>query len=162
MELTFTPFYTQDLEVLRTLWNDVLKEGNAFPGDTLLDADAFLAMLKSQSSVTCMLADGQLAGYYILHPNNIGRCSHTANASYVMAPGLRGRRLGRRLVEHSLEEARELGFRGMQFNAVVAGNAPALHIYSQIGFRLVGTIPGGFRLKDGRYSDMHIMFFPLV
>ncbi|GMA55150.1 hypothetical protein GCM10025857_65070 [Alicyclobacillus contaminans] len=46
---------------------------------------------------------------------------------------------------------------GMQFNAVVTSNKPAIHTYQQNGFEIVGTIPAGFRLKDGSYSDMYIM-----
>ena len=105
---------------------------------------------------------GRLAGYYILHPNNIGRCAHVANASYLMDKRFRGMGLGRPLVAHSIETAKALGFRGMQFNAVVAGNRPALTIYEGLGFYRVGTIPGGFRLKSGAYSDMYILYLPLI
>ena len=84
-----------------------------------------------------------------------------ANASYVLDRAFRGRGLGRPLVERSLEEAAALGFRGMQFNAVVAGNTAALRIYRGLGFQTVGTIPGGFLLPDGTYSDMYVMYRPL-
>lgn len=109
-----------------------------------------------------MIVDGQMVGYYILHPNNIGRCSHVANASYVLSKEMRGRHLGRNLVHDSVERAKKDGFRGMQFNAVVAGNTAALRIYKEEGFSMIGTIPGGFRLKNGVYSDMHILYLPLV
>jgi len=46
----------------------------------------------------------------------------------------------------------------MQYNAVVTSNLPAIHTYQKNGFTTVGTIPAGFRLKDGRYSDMYIMY----
>jgi RimJ/RimL family protein N-acetyltransferase len=61
-------------------------------------------------------------------------------------------------VEESLYTARVLGFRGMQFNAVVAGNEVALHIYDALGFTRVGSIPGGFRLPSGEYSDMYVLY----
>lgn len=64
-------------------------------------------------------------------------------------------------LELLLEEAAALGFRGMQFNAVVAGNTAALRIYRGLGFQTVGTIPGGFLLPDGTYSDMYVMYRPL-
>ena len=107
-----------------------------------------------QTAATCLLLDGALAGYYILHPNNIGRCGHVANASYVLDRAFRGRGLGRPLVERSLEEAAALGFRGMQFNAVVASNVHARHLYERLGFVPLGVIPGGFRMKDGHYEDI--------
>lgn len=46
----------------------------------------------------------------------------------------------------------------MQFNAVVAGNVHARHLYERLGFKLVGTVPGGFLLKDGTYSDICIYY----
>ena len=109
-----------------------------------------------------MVVEGELQGFYILHPNNIGRCSHVSNASYAMLESSRGKGYGKKLVEHSLIEAKELGYRGMQFNAVVASNKPALHIYKELGFVTVGTIPGGFELKDGTYSDMYVMYKDLI
>ena len=65
-------------------------------------------------------------------------------------------------MDHSLSLAAELGFRGMQFNAVVAGNTAALKIYRGAGFQTVGVIPGGFLLKNGVYSDMYILYRPLA
>ena len=162
MELTFRAYTGEDLPELMEIWNDILEDGAAFPGTELYELPEFAAMLEEQSAVTCMFQDGSLAGYYILHPNNIGRCSHVANASYAMKKEFRGRGLGKHLVEHSLSLAAELGFRGMQFNVVVAGNTAALKIYRGAGFQTVGVIPGGFLLKNGVYSDMYILYRPLA
>ena len=162
MNHTFRPAQPGDTPLLREIWNHILEEGSFFPGEEPYQDDGgFAAFLAEQSAVTCLLADGRVAGYYILHPNNIGRCGHVANASYVLDRAFRGRGLGRPLVERSLEEAAALGFRGMQFNAVVAGNTAALRIYRGLGFQTVGTIPGGFLLPDGTYSDMYVMYRPL-
>ncbi|MCT1798596.1 GNAT family N-acetyltransferase [Aerococcus viridans] len=54
------------------------------------------------------------------------------------------------------------GFRRIQFNAVVAKNKAAIHTYEKFGFEIVGTIPGGFQVKEGRYVDMHIMYLVLT
>ena len=71
-----------------------------------------------------------------------------------MDEALRGRHIGEKLVVHCLDKARELGFRILQFNAVVASNESALHLYQKLGFIRLGVIPGGFRLKDGGYADI--------
>ena len=42
----------------------------------------------------------------------------------------------------------------MQFNAVVANNTHALHLYERIGFTRLGVIPQGFRMSDGHYEDI--------
>ena len=53
-----------------------------------------------------------------------------------------------------LEQGKKYGFRVMQFNAVVATNLSARHLYERLGFVQLGTIPGGFRMKDGHYEDI--------
>jgi L-amino acid N-acyltransferase YncA len=156
--ITFRPYGKADVVTLMEIWNDVLEDGVAFPGEERYREEDFNKLLESQSSVTCLMLAGEIVGFYILHPNNIGRCSHVANASYAISKKFRGRQFGKVLVEQSLKEAKHLGFRGMQFNAVVVGNKAAMHIYRQLGFEIIGTIKGGFRLKSGEYSDMHIMY----
>ena len=42
----------------------------------------------------------------------------------------------------------------MQFNAVVANNTHALHLYERIGFTRLGVISQGFRMPDGHYEDI--------
>ncbi len=161
MNFTFHTYQKEDIELLKDIWNDILVDGNAFPGEKLYEKKEFEEMLEEQSAVTCILVDNKVAGYYILHPNLIGRCRHIANASFAISKELRGRKLAEPLVKKSIQQAKELGFRGMQFNAVVAGNTVAIHTYQKIGFEIIGTIPKGYRLKNGEYSDMHIMYIPI-
>ena len=84
----------------------------------------------------------------------MGRCGHICNASYAVASRARGRGLGEALVRHCLDKAKELGFGILQFNAVVSSNTPALNLYRKLGFTQLGTIPGGFLMKDGNYQDI--------
>ena len=65
-----------------------------------------------------------------------------------------GLHIGEMLVLDSLKEAKRLGFKIMQFNAVVASNTHARHLYERLGFKQLGTIPCGFRLKNGGYEDI--------
>ena len=152
-----------DLGRMIELWNGVVEAGLAFPQEDCLDAAAGAAFFSGQShcGVAETAADGQLHGLYILHPNNVGRCGHIANASYAVAPESRGRRVGEHLVLDCMGRARAMGFRILQFNAVVATNAPARRLYERLGFRQLGTIPGGFRSKDGRYEDICPYFIEL-
>ena len=53
-----------------------------------------------------------------------------------------------------LIQSREHGYGVLQFNAVVASNTHALHLYERIGFTRLGVIPGGFRMPDGHYEDI--------
>lgn len=148
-------YIPQDLPAMQAIWNEVVESGLAFPQDTPLDKQQARAFFASQSfTAVAQLPSGTIGGLYILHPNNVGRCGHIANASYAVDGALRGRHIGEKLVAHCLVTARELGFRILQFNAVVASNESALHLYQKLGFIRLGVIPGGFRLKDGRYEDI--------
>jgi len=93
-------------------------------------------------------------GLYILHPNNVGRCGHICNASYAVRRDQRGRHLGEALVNDCLVQAKKLGYRVLQFNAVVENNIHARHLYERLGFVQLGTVPGGFRMKDGHYENI--------
>ena len=53
-----------------------------------------------------------------------------------------------------IERARGIGFGILQFNAVVETNVHARHLYERIGFVQLGTIPNGFRMKDGSYAGI--------
>ena len=41
---------------------------------------------------------------------------------------------------------------------MVDTNRRAIALYKKLGFREIGTIPGGFRLKDGALVDIHIFY----
>lgn len=102
--------------------------------------------------------DGAVVGTFVIRPNNPGPGAHVANASYAVRADVRGIGLGRQMGEASLELAAELGYRGMQFNTVVSTNAVALHLWHSLGFRIVGTVPDGFRLPDGSTVSHYVMY----
>ena len=144
-----------DLPAMTAIWNAVVEAGDAFPQEEPLDEATGAAFFASQTrSAVAVDADGTILGLYILHPNNVGRCGHIANASYAVAAAARGRGVGGALVRDCLAKARELGFRILQFNAVLESNASARHLYEKLGFEQLGTICGGFRMKDGTYANI--------
>lgn len=153
----------EDAAPARAIWNEVVAAGNAFPQEEPLATDDE-ALCFFQSQTRCAVAvdsaadEGQVLGLYILHPNNVGRCAHVANASYAVAASARGRGIGRALVEDSLTALGPCGYAGLQFNAVVASNEDAIRLYEDLGFTRVGTIPGGFRNKRGALEDIHLFY----
>lgn len=147
--------YTEkDLPAMIGIWNEVVENGIAFPQEDCLDETTGKAFFAAQSY--CGVADdgGTVVGLYILHPNNVGRCGHICNASYAVRSDCRGRHIGEQLVTDCLLQGKRLGFRIMQFNAVVESNIHARHLYERLGFRQLGTIPGGFRMQDGHYENI--------
>lgn len=137
------------------IWNRVVEDGVAFPQEDFLDDVTGAAFFASQTlSAVAVDEGGAVLGLYILHPNNVGRCGHIANASYAVDADHRGIHIGEALVMDCVRQARAHGFRLLQFNAVVASNIHARHLYERLGFHPLGVIPGGFRMKDGHYETI--------
>ena len=155
MDVSVIAYNEKHVSDMVEIWNQVVEDGVAFPQLELLNADTGAAFFAEQTY--CGVAvkdDGRVAGLYILHPNNIGRCGHIGNASYAVRRDMRGIHIGEKLVSDSLVKAKEHGFTFMQFNAVVASNIHARHLYERLGFIPLGIIPKGFRMKDGHYEDI--------
>ncbi|MGX7197027.1 N-acetyltransferase family protein [Enterococcus olivae] len=161
MSIFIREYQENDLEQMRKIWNQVVDEGVAFPQEnqlTLPDAEEFFA---EQTFTGVADEEGVIVGLYILHPNNVGRCGHIGNSSYAVDNQQRGKKIGQKLVEASIEQAAKEGFRILQFNAVVATNTGAIHLYQKLGFTQLGPIPEGFRLKDGHYADIYPFYLTL-
>ncbi len=154
MEVTITELKEEDLNTALAIWNEVVREANAFPQTEEMKRDEGLEFFASQSFTGTAKLDDKVAGIYILHPNNVGRCAHIANASYAVDKKIRGKHIGRELVKHSLKKARELDFKILQFNAVVRSNKGAIHLYESLGFKKLGVIPKGYLKDDGNYEDI--------
>lgn len=157
--MKITEYREADLPAMLEIWNEVVRAGQAFPQEWEERNGDFFAG-QSYCGVA-RLDNGEIAGLYILHPNNVDRCSHLCNASYAVAKNLRGQGIGRKLVEDSLMKAKALGFRVMQFNAVTADNDSANELYKSLGFEQLGTIPGGFRRPAGDLVDINLYYKPL-
>lgn len=143
-----------DLPYMIDIWNDVVRDGDAFPQRDLLNEYSAAEFFAAQSY--CGVAvddDGSICGLYILHPNNVGRCGHICNASYAVAKAVRGCGIGEALVRDCMTAAVGCGYKILQFNAVVADNTAARRLYEKLGFIQLGTIKGGFR-ADGGYKDI--------
>lgn len=136
------------------IWNEVVDEGTAFPQEELLTEQMGAYFFAAQTYCAVAVDENGVCGLYILHPNNVGRCGHICNASYAVSSEKRGLHIGEALVSDCLVQAKLHGFGVLQFNAVVATNVHARHLYERLGFTQLGTIPKGFRLKSGEYEDI--------
>ena len=156
MNIFIREYKTQDAEDAAEIWNQVVRDGVAFPQEkelTTKEADNFF---KEQiyTGIAENKDTGMVVGLYILHPNNVGRCGHICNASYAVKKDIRGQHIGEKLVKACIVIGKEKGYRILQFNAVVASNIHALHLYHRLGFIKLGVIPQGFKLPDGTYEDI--------
>ena len=155
MQIKMRKLEEKDINSAKDIWNKVVLDGVAFPQTEPLDFDSAKEFFDSQSYTgVAENENGEIVGMYILHPNNIGRCGHICNASYAVKSDLRGHHIGEKLVTDCIKQAKEIGYKILQFNAVVKSNTTALHLYEKLGFVKLGVIPKGFRLDNGEYEDI--------
>lgn len=102
--------------------------------------------------------DGDVVGTFWIKANQPGLGSHVANAAYMVSPDAAGKGIGRKMAEFSLEEARRLGFKAMQFNFVVKTNSIAIKLWQSVGFEIIGEIPDAFDHAKNGLTNAYIMY----
>jgi len=155
------PYKEKDIPEMIKIWNQVVESGQSFPHTEFLTLETGKEWFESQSYCAVVTENDLIVALYMFRPNNIGRCGHAANAHYAVDVNWRGKHIGTAIVEDSLLEAKEHGFKIMQFNTVVAENVHARHVYERCGFKFVGIIPDGYLKKDGKYVDICLYYHNL-
>jgi L-amino acid N-acyltransferase YncA len=102
--------------------------------------------------------DGEILGTFYLKANQPDLGSHIVNAGYMVSEKARGKGVGQLMAEFSLEEARRLSFRGMQFNLVVKTNEKAVKLWLRLGFKIIGEIPEAYKHAQLGYVNAYVMY----
>jgi RimJ/RimL family protein N-acetyltransferase len=143
----------------RRVWpiiTPALAAGDAFA--LANDFDAAQAMWNAPTRRRFVALDGgEIVGTYFFGPNQQGPGAHVANAGYIVAPHARGRGLAKAMCLHSLDRAREDGFRAMQFNIVVSTNETAIRAWKACGFAILATLPQAYKHATLGYVDAYVM-----
>jgi len=159
MNIAIREYTEDDMLMMVDIWNEIVDSGVAFAEIEGLGEDAVNFFAKQSFTGVAENHDtSEILGLYILHPNYTGRLGHIANASYAVKSNARGLHIGEKLVKHCIAKAKELGFKILQFNAVIKTNCRAIHLYEKLDFIKIGVIPNGFLMKDGTYEDI-ILFY---
>ena len=159
MPLTIRRATADDWPAIWRIFSTVVGAGDTytFAPDTT-EAEARLFWM-SERCITCVAERGGVVlGTYVIRPNQPGLGAHVANAGYMVRPDAFGGGIGTAMGSHSLAEARAAGYRSMQFNAVVSTNTRAVALWERLGFRIIGTVPEGFRHASLGYVDLLIMY----
>ena len=120
--------------------------------------DARRAWIEAPDATFVAVEGDEILGTRYLKTNQPGLGSHICNAGYIVAKAARRRGLARALCAHSMDEARRRGYRAMQFNLVVATNEGAVRLWEDMGFDVIGTVPGGFNHKELGHVGALIMY----
>jgi L-amino acid N-acyltransferase YncA len=148
-----------DDDAIWQIFQAVIQPGDTYVFDPGMSREEALAYWFHAGNSTWVLEQaGSIVGTYLLKPNQPALGAHVANAAFMVSPAARGAGVGRRMGEHCLAEARNAGFLAMQFNFVVSTNHAALRLWKQLGFEMVGTLPGAFRHATLGYVDACVMF----
>ena len=157
------PAINADRDAIWNIFHEIIVADDTYALDPQMPREEALAYwFRADTHTYVAEEDGGVIGTYILRPNQSGAGSHVANAAFMVARNAEGAGVGRRMAEHCLSEARRMGFRGMQFNFVISTNTRAIHLWNQLGFEIVGTLPGAFRHPEKGYVDVYVMFRSLL
>ena len=163
MEIKIRIATDADHDAIWKIFHEVIAPGDTYVFDPNTSRENALAYWFQPGNHTYVAEqDRHVVGTYILKANRPDLGSHVANASFMVAPAARGQGVGRAMGEHCLAEARRIGFRAMQFNFVVSTNESAIRLWKQLGFAIVGTLPGAFRHPKKGYVDVYLMFRSLI
>jgi GNAT superfamily N-acetyltransferase len=147
----------------RQVWpiiREIVQARETFPYDPGMSAgQAHNTWIEAPPGLTVVAVEGdQVLGTAKMGTNRPGPGSHVATASFMVAAGSRGRGIGSALCRFALDWARDGGYAGMQFNAVVESNHTAVELYRRHGFSVVGTVPGAFAHPTLGHVGLHIMY----
>jgi L-amino acid N-acyltransferase YncA len=148
-----------DRTALWEIFHAVIASGDTYAFDPKITKNEALAYwYQAGNWIYVAEQAGSITATYLLRANQAGPGSHVANAAFMVSPSARRMGAGRAMAEHCLGEARRLGFRAMQFNYVVSTNEGAIRLWKELGFDIVGTLPGAFRHPRLGFVDVYVMF----
>lgn len=151
-----------DFDAIWPLLHDVFRAGDTYAVDrSISKADAQTYWMTQARAAFVAESDGQILGTYYIKTNQPGGGAHICNCGYIVGPAARGQGIAAKLCLHSQDAARQLGYRAMQFNFVLASNTGAVRLWHKLGFETVGTIPQAFAHPSAGLVDAYVMYRPL-
>ena len=154
----------EDWAAIWPIWKGIVDDGEtyAYPDTATSEQARGWWMEGPPSRVAVAVGDtGNVLGTAKMGPNRPGRGDHVGTASFMVGPAARGLGVGRALAEDMIAWHRQQGFRAIQFNAVVETNTAGVRLWQDLGFTIIGTVPGAFRSRHHGDVGLHVMYLPL-
>ena len=153
------PAAASDGDAIWAILEPVIRAGETYALDRDMSRTEALAYWTGGDHETFVAEDGdRVVGTYFLRPNQAGGGNHVCNCGYVTAADSGGKGVARMMHEHSLQRARERGFRAMQFNFVISSNERAVRLWQSLGFDTIGRLPDAFLSPSLGYVDALVMY----
>lgn len=149
----------EDHNAIQQIIMPVFRTGDTYTIDPKIsEADAIAYWTSIEKETFVVEIDGEILGTYYICPNQAGGGSHVCNCGYITSMHAMGRGIASAMCAHSLEHAKSVGFKAMQYNFVVEKNVGAVRLWKKFGFDVVGRLPDAFLHPSDGYIDALIMF----
>lgn len=150
---------SKDAEAIWKILKEVISRGDSFVFDPDSPKEKMMAYwMESEKHTYVAVLDNSIVGSFFIKTNQPGLGSHIANAGYMTSPLASGKGIGKAMGQFSLEEARRLGYKAMQFNIVVKSNERAVRLWQSLGFKIIGEIPEAFNHKKLGMTNAYVMY----
>lgn len=149
------------LEKVRLLIDGETENMDRERGEAYLDAAAFTRLIEEDEKNSRNLflvaeVGGHIAGFSRCEGNELKRTKHQVEFGVGVLKKYWGYRIGRKLLESSIEWADAQEIKKMNLK-VLESNEKAIELYKQCGFRVEGVLKMDKRLADGNYHDTVVM-----
>jgi len=150
----------KDYHAIIDILEDIQNDGDSYFFLTMNKEELLQYWLKKgfEAFICENTENSQILGSYIMGPVALGRFSHIANASYIVAKNARKLGVGKILAQHSIEFSRKSNYLAIQFLQVVSTNFKAINLWQKMGFEIIGRVPQAFNHKDLGLVDALIFY----
>jgi len=157
--ITIREANAEDFEQIWPFFHDIVSAGTTYGYPTDITKQEAVDIWMTLPEKTYVAEDnGDIVGSYYLKTNKPGPGSHVCNCGYMVSDKARGKGVATAMCEHSQEQAKQLGYRAMQFNFVTSTNTGAIRLWEKLGYEKVGRLPGAFKHPQEGYVDAFVMF----
>ena len=149
----------EDHEQIWDIIRQVIAEGDTYVFSPDSPKEKMLAYWCGEDRHTYVATiDDKVVGTFVIKDNQPDLGSHIANAGYMTSPAASGQGVGKAMGEFSLVVAKQLGYKAMQFNIVIATNQRAVRLWGKLGFKIIGEIPDAFNHRQNGLTNAYIMY----
>jgi len=158
MNITIREASDKDFESIWDIFQTVIKTGDTYAFSPSTNKQtAYVSWMPPDKNTYVAVLNNQIIGTYFIKPNQPGLGSHVGNAAYMVHPEKHSHGIGKAMAEHSLAEAKKLGYLAIQFNFVISTNKPAVALWKKMGFQIIGISPKAFKHTQEGLIDAYIM-----